>query len=175
MTTYVAFLHGVNLGRSRRVAMPRLAALARELGHDDVWTWASSGNLVLSTGRPAEVVGRELADALLAEHGTTVGVTVRSVARLAGLLTADPLPEGPGQVTISFLAGPAPEGAEARIGAVATAAEPYAVAGSEVWVRWGDGQARSVLAAGLARVVGVGLTTRTVGTVAAIVSRATAS
>ena len=175
MTTYAAFLHGVNLGRARRVAMPRLAALGRELGYDDVWTWAGSGNLVLTTTRPADVVARELADALRREHGTAVEVTVRSMARLAALLQENPLPEGPGQVTLSFLTGPAPAGAAARMAEVATAAEPYVVAGSEVWVRWGDGQARSVLAPGLARVLGVGATTRTLGTVSAIVSRATVS
>jgi uncharacterized protein (DUF1697 family) len=100
-------------------------------------------------------------------------VIVRTVAALAELLGRNPFPDDPpGQVTITFLAGPAPPGAAARLAGVATAAEPFVVADREVWVRFGDGQARSALAVGLARLLGVGATTRTLGTVTAIVSRA---
>jgi uncharacterized protein (DUF1697 family) len=60
MTTYVAFLRGVNLGPVRRVPMAVLAAVGRGLGYDDVWTWAGSGNLVLTTAREAEDVEREV-------------------------------------------------------------------------------------------------------------------
>ena len=45
------------------------------------------------------------------------------------------------------------------------------MAGREVWVRFGDGQARSRLAVGLSTALGVSATTRTLGTVSRIVAK----
>lgn len=172
MTTYVAFLRGVNLGPHRTVTMPRLAELGRALGYDDVWTWVNSGNLVLTTGGDAAEVEREVAGALEAEYGTQIDVTVRSADELEALLDRNPFPDGsPSQVTVAFLTGPAPEGLDDRIAAVATDAEPFVVAGREVWVRYGDGIARSRLATGFIRTAGVSATTRTLGTVSRIVAK----
>ena len=125
MTTYVAFLRGVNLGPHRTVSMPRLVELGRELGYDDVWTWVRSGNLVLTTSRPASTVEREVADALEREHGTRIDVTVRSVAELEALLAHQPFPDAsPSRVTVAFLTAAAPDGLEQRLAVAATGAEP---------------------------------------------------
>lgn len=172
MRTYVAFLRGVNLGPHRAVAMPRLVELGRGLGYQDVWTWANSGNLVLSTTNDAADVERELASALEQEYGTRVDVTVRSATGLAELLDRNPFPEGsPSRVTIAFLSGPPQAGAADRLAEVATDAEPFEVDGREVWVHYGNGLANSRLAAGFSRVVGVSSTTRTLGTVSRIVTK----
>ncbi len=172
MTTYVAFLRGVNLGPHRSVAMPRLVELAEGLGYEDVWTHLRTGNLVLTTAKAARTVERELATALEDEYGATTDVTVRTVEQLRALVEAHPLPDGPpAKVTVAFLLDDPPADVEERIAAVATEAEPYAVRGREVWVRYGDGQARSALAGRFARVVGVSATTRTLGTLTQLVAR----
>ncbi|MGI3779895.1 MAG: DUF1697 domain-containing protein [Janthinobacterium lividum] len=172
MTTYVAFLRGVNLGPHRNVAMPRLAELGRELGYEDVWTWVNSGNLVLTTTKSVAEVEREVADALEREHGTRIDVTVRSGDELAALLEQNPFADGsPSRVTVAFLTGPAPEGVTGRLAEVATANEPFLVAGREVWVHYADGLARSRLAVAFGTVVGVSATTRTLGTVTRIVTK----
>ena len=173
MTTYVAFLRGINLGPHRTVAMSRLVELGRELGYDDVWTWVRSGNLVLTTSRSAGTVEREVADALEREHGTRIDVTARSLAELEALLEHQPFPDAsPSRATVAFLAGPPPDGLEERLAAVATGAEPFVVAGREVWVLYGDGIADSRLATGFSKVVGTSATTRTLGTVTRIVAKA---
>jgi uncharacterized protein (DUF1697 family) len=167
----VAFLRGVNLGGQRSVSMPRLVEIAEGLGYEDVWTYLRTGNLVLTTGRAARTVERELAAALAEEHGTDVDVTVRTAAQLEEVLEGNPFPDGSAsRVTVAFLTADPPADVEARLAEVATAAEPYEVRGREVWVHYGDGQARSRLAAGFSRVVGVSATTRTIGTVARLVA-----
>lgn len=172
MTTYVAFLRGVNLGPHRSVSMPRLAELGRGLGYEDVWTWLNSGNLVLTSPKPAAEVEREVADALRREYGTGIDVTARTGAELAALVERNPFPDGsPSRVTVAFLVGPAPEGIAERLAEVATAAEPFVVAGREVWVHYGDGLAGSRLATGFIRIAGVSATTRTLGTVSRVVAR----
>lgn len=176
MPTYVAFLRGVNLGPQRKVSMPRLAELGRELGYADVWTWVNSGNLVLTTPKEATEVEREVEHALQREYGTQTDVAVRSAVELAALLARNPFPDGsPSRVTIVFLMGSAPEGLAQRLAGVATGSEPYEVADREVWVHYSDGQARSALAVGFSRIAGVSTTTRTVGTVTKIVARTAGS
>ena len=91
--------------------------------------------------------------------------------QLRAVVDANPFPDGSAsQVTVAFLCADPPADVEERLARVATDAEPYAVRGREVWVRYGDGQARSRLAAGFSRVVGVSATTRTLGTVAKLVA-----
>lgn len=172
MTAYVAFLRGVNLGPDRQVAMPRLAELGRGLGYDDVWTYANSGNLALTSAAAAHTVEREVARVLQEEYAARVDVTVRTAAQLRVILDANPFPDdSPSRVTVAFLMADPPPGVSERVGAAATAAEPFVLAGREIWVHWGDGQARSRLGAGFSRVVGVSTTIRTVGTLAKLVAR----
>ena len=172
VSTYVAFLRGVNLGARRAVSMPRLVELGEALGYEDVWTYLRTGNLALTTDRAAATVERELVAALRDVHGADVDVTVRTAEELREVLAANPFPDGSAsQVTVAFLVADPPAGVEERLAEVATEAEPYAVRGREVWVHYGDGQARSRLAASLSRVVGVSATTRTLGTVQKVVAR----
>lgn len=171
MTTYVAFLRGVNVGSSRSVSMPRLVELGEALGYEDVWTYLRTGNLGLTTNKAATTVEREVAGALAEEYRTTIDITVRTHAQLRAVLEANPFPDGsPSRVTVAFLAGYPPAGVEGRLAEVATDAEPYEVHGREVWVHYGDGIADSRLAAAFIRVVGVSATTRTVGTVGKLVA-----
>lgn len=172
MTTYVAFLRGVNLGGSRAVAMPRLVELGEGLGYADVWTYLRTGNLALTTDRAPATVERELERALQDEYGAHVDVTVRSAAQLKSVLDANPFPDGSAsRVTVAFLAADPPPGVEERLARAATEAEPYAVRGREIWVHYGDGQASSRLAAGFSRIVGVSATTRTAGTAGKLVAK----
>jgi uncharacterized protein (DUF1697 family) len=169
--TYVAFLRGVNLGPQRAVSMPRLVEIGEALGYEDVWTYLRTGNLVLTTGKAAATVERELEKALAEEHGTHVDVTVRTAARLEEVLADNPFPdESASRVTVAFLAGEPPDGVEERLAEAASTHEPFEVRGRELWVHYGDGQARSRLGANLSAVVGVSATTRTVGTVARLVA-----
>ena len=76
MAPCVALLRGINLGSQKRVKMPDLRALATELGFGDPRTYLQSGNLVVNTDRPPEVVARELADAIPGRFGFSAGVLI---------------------------------------------------------------------------------------------------
>lgn len=152
--------------------MPRLVELGRALGYGDVWTYVNSGNVVLTTDRAPQEVEREVARALEEEYGASVDVMVRSAAELRTVLGANPFPDGPpSQVTVAFLTDAPPTGVQERLARVATRAEPFRLGDREIWVQYGDGQARSKLGAGFSRAVGVSATTRTVGTVSKIVAK----
>ena len=172
MVTYVGFLRGINLGPTRKVDMAGVKAAAEGLGYTDVWTYLNTGNVVLSTDRDAATVERELAAALQEAYGASIDVAVRSAEELRTVLAGNPYPkESASKATVAFLTGrPHPDAAD-RVAAAATPAEPFTFAGREVWVCYGDGQAKSKLAAGFSRIVGVSSTVRTLGTVSKIVAK----
>jgi uncharacterized protein (DUF1697 family) len=81
VTTYVAFLRGINLGSTNKISMPELRSMAEELGYEGVSTYINSGNLVLRTPKKAATVEGELARAITARFGYRIDVAVRTLAQ----------------------------------------------------------------------------------------------
>ena len=166
-TTYVALLRGINVGTAKRVAMPALRELAAGLGYGDVRTHLNSGNLILTADAPPHEVRRALEQGIEQTFGLHADVVVRTAEQLAAVVQANPYPDGdPSRVTVAFLAAPAPAGVEERLAALAAPDEPFLVAGLEVYVHYGHGQADSKLAARIADVLGVSATVRNLRTTA---------
>lgn len=167
--THAAFLRAVNLGATNQVAMPRLRQLAVGLGYTDVATYINSGNLVFGAAGPAARLEREVAQAIQAEFGHRIEVCVRTGDQLDRLVAACPWPDAdPSQLTVAFLTGPAPAGAEQRLAEVAAPDEPFRFVGPDVYVWYGRGLGRSKLAAAFSALLGVSATTRTFRTVAKV-------
>lgn len=176
MARYVALLRGINVGTAKRVAMPALRQLASSLGYSEVGTHISSGNLLLTSDEDAPTVRSRLERAIEDTFGLHADVVVRTAEQLADALAANPFPDGdPSRVTIAFLAGPPAADAEDRLAALAAPDEPYLVAGLEVYVEYGHGQADSKLATKFASLLGVSATVRNLRTTAKLVELASAT
>ena len=172
---YVAFLRGINLGSTNKISMPELRALATDLGYTDVATYINSGNLIFSSGKKAAELEREISAAIKERFGTRTDVAVRTPAQLRNILAENPYPEGnPSQVTVAFLTKPAPPEAKEKVAAVATDAEPFTFAGSEIYVHYSNGMGRSKLAEKFSSVIGVSATVRNMRTVAKVLELAQA-
>jgi uncharacterized protein (DUF1697 family) len=166
MTRYAAFLRGINLGRTNKVAMPQLRAMAHRLGYENVKTYINSGNLVFTAEEAASAaaLAGPIRDGIQHDFGLTIDVAVRSEGQLRALLASNPFPQGdPSRVTVAFLVSDPPSDAEKRLAAAADA--PYMLAGTEVWVDYTQGQAGSRLAAQFSKVIGVSSTIRNLRTV----------
>lgn len=170
MTSYAAFLRAINLGPTNKVSMPRLRALAEELGYGEVRTYINSGNLLFTaTGTDLELT-EALERAITVEFGLRIDVAVRTTDRLRALLRQNPFPDGdPSQVTVAFLTGPPAAEAEQRVAALATTQESFVFSGSEVWVNYRQGLGTSKLALQFTKAVGVSATVRNLRTVAKVV------
>ena len=170
---YVAFLRGINLGSTNKVSMPELRAMATDLGYTDVATYINSGNLIFSSTKKAASLEKELSTAIKQPFGTDTDVAVRTPAQLKKILTDNPYPDGsPSQVTVAFLTKAAPAGAKQKVAAMATEAEPFTFAGSEVYVYYSNGQGKSKLAERFSSVIGVSSTVRNLNTVAKVLALA---
>jgi uncharacterized protein (DUF1697 family) len=118
MTTQVGFLRAVNVGR-RTVAMARLAEIVQGLGHDDVWTYINSGNVVFDGTGSRTGLESEIEVALEDAFGFEVTTFVRSAAELRKVLKVDPFTLADGDTYfVTFLkAAPSADVARALEGA----------------------------------------------------------
>lgn len=172
MPRYVALLRGINVGGRRKVAMADLRALATELGWKSVSSHLNSGNLLFTAdsepGELSTLLERGIAD----RFGFEVPVVIRDVDQLRSALNRNPFAAGdPKQVQFAFLASKPGEQARDRLAAVASAVEQWNLADDILFVDYGEGLARSKLAAGLDRVLGVIATSRNLRTVQALAER----
>ena len=111
-TRYVALLRGINLGKARQVAMPRLREVLTDRGHGAVRTHLRSGNVVLDSDLDEQDLVADLGAAIVGEFGFEVAVVVRTGAELAAVVAGDPFgteATDPARYLVTFLAeAPAP-------------------------------------------------------------------
>jgi uncharacterized protein (DUF1697 family) len=87
MTTYVALLRGINVGKAKRIAMKDLRDLLAELGYSNVATLLNSGNAVFSAlGTPAKHAA-EIAKAISTTLDIDVPVIVKSAQELTAIVS----------------------------------------------------------------------------------------
>lgn len=91
MTTYIALLRGVNVGKAKRVPMADFRALLAALGYSDVVTLLNSGNAVFraGSGTPRSHASA-IAAAIARKLKVKVPVIVKSAKELAAIVAANP-------------------------------------------------------------------------------------
>lgn len=171
---HIALLRGINVGGHRRVPMAELRALATGAGYGAVQTYLASGNLVLASDQPAEVVEQAL-ERLIAEHfGFAVDVVVRSAARWHGYLDANPFVEeserAPNLVMLCIGKQPASDDHVRALQARASENERVARHGEALWLYFGDGAGRSRMGVGPSTGIWTTRNVRTVRSLAEMVA-----
>jgi uncharacterized protein (DUF1697 family) len=149
----VALLRGINLGPSRRVAMPALRTLLTGAGFEDVQTYVQSGNVVLSTDLAPDELERETERLISAEFGFDVDVVARTRDELAEVVERNPLGDvatNPKRYQVSFLSAELDPERVAALAASAADSERFVALGRELYAWHPDGVARSKLWAKLA-------------------------
>jgi uncharacterized protein (DUF1697 family) len=100
MPTHVAFLRGINLGRNRRISGAGLRSRFAELGFEDVATFRTSGNVIVTARRePVAKMTSRIERALAQALGYEVAVFLRTASQIRAL--ADHRPFSPGAVAAS--------------------------------------------------------------------------
>jgi uncharacterized protein (DUF1697 family) len=175
VSTYVAFLRGINLGPTKKISMAQLRGLAEELGYAEVRTYINSGNLIFTSGKRPPTLEKEISAAIKSTIGHSVDVAVRTPAQLKKILAENPFPDGnPSQVTVAFLTQAAPPNAKEKVAAMAKDYEPFSFAGHEVYVHYSQGIGTSKLAERFSAIIGVSSTVRNIRTVQKVLELAQA-
>ena len=89
-TRYVVLLRGINLGKARQVAMPRLREVLTEGGHLEVRTHLRSGNVILDSPLGEKQLAADVRGVIEAEFGFDVPVVVRTGTEIAAVVAGDP-------------------------------------------------------------------------------------
>lgn len=143
MTSYVALLRGVNLGK-RQLRMEDLRRIAGELGYGSARTYIASGNLLFASGKSEKALKAELEAALEKHMGAEVAVMIRSAKEMASVVKANPFAEEPGnRVVAIFLDDAPPKDSAAQ--AKHLAEERIELGKRELYVHYPDGQGPSKL------------------------------
>ena len=124
MTTYIALLRGINVGKAKRIAMADLRALLEDLGYTDVATLLNSGNVVFRTGKGSrKKLAADISDAIATRLGIEVPVIVVSAKELALIVRENPFAsaDDPSRLLIAFVA-------DAGMLSATSAIEPHVVA-----------------------------------------------
>lgn len=94
MTTWVAFLRGVNLGR-RQMKMAELRDICAALGFGNIKTILASGNVRFdASGKPASI-RKKLEHGLKDHFDFEVGVILRTAAEIEAAIAANPFAGSP--------------------------------------------------------------------------------
>lgn len=148
MSTRVAFLRAVNLGR-RTVPMARLVEVCAGLGYRDPWTHANSGNAVFDAAGSRTAIESALARALEDVVGFEVTTFVRTPTELGRALALEPFPVVAGDTYFLTFLKRAPSAAVQRqLEAASNDFDTLVVAGRDVhWRMRGKSTATTVKAA----------------------------
>jgi uncharacterized protein (DUF1697 family) len=177
VTTFVALLRGINVGRNKRVAMAELRALLEGLGYTGVKTVLQSGNAVFDApARKPASVATAIERAITEELGLSVRVLVLTGREVQAVAAGNPLAHfvtNGSRMVVHFLSGePDPKLLRAHD---PLALDPdHARLGPKVVYQWcPDGILQAPeITAGLEKQFGLTVTTRnwnTVGKLAALV------
>lgn len=172
----IVLLRGINLGPSRRVAMPALRELLTGAGLQDVRTYVQSGNVVLTSDAPPRELERDCAKLISEGFGFEVPVVVRSRDELAEVVRRNPLAEivtEPKRYQVSFLAEELEAQTADKLQELVVEPERLVVIGREAYAWHPEGVARSKLWDQLAgKSLGVAATARNWTTVSTLLAMA---
>jgi uncharacterized protein (DUF1697 family) len=143
VTSYVALLRGVNLGR-RQLKMTELKRIAGELGLANARTFIASGNLLFASEMSEKALKAELEKVLKQHMGAPVGVMIRTAVEIAHAAAANPFGEQPGNRVVAIFLDEAPPG-DAADHAKNQADERIALGKREIYVHYPSGQGPSKL------------------------------
>jgi uncharacterized protein (DUF1697 family) len=164
ITPVILLLRGINVGGKNILPMAELQALLEDLGATQVTTYIQSGNVVMKHPE-REPVSLAAAVASKIEQQFDFEPRVLALTRetLDQAAAANPFPDGegdPSKLHLYFLTEePTAEGVAAAE-SLCAASESFAVRGRAAYLYAPDGIARSKLAAGMERALGVAGTGR---------------
>jgi len=143
VTTYVALLRGVNLGK-RNLKMDELRRIAVELGLDDAKTYIASGNLLFRSGKGEKALKTDFEAAIHERMGARVGVMIRTADELVDVVSANPFEKESPSFTVAIFLDEAPPAASPNA-AKNVDGERIALGKREIYVHYPRGQGQSRL------------------------------
>jgi uncharacterized protein (DUF1697 family) len=143
VTTWVALLRGINVGRNKRISMADLRAMMLSLGYTDVRTHLQSGNAIFAAAeRKPAVLEQELSAAIKRDAGMDVAVLIRKAADFGAVVDANPFVSrgvNTAELHATFLASDPPAAKLAAVDSAAYAPDEFAIGHRVIYLRLPNG------------------------------------
>jgi len=92
MSTYIALLRGINVGKAKRIPMAELRTLLTKLGYTHVATLLNSGNVVFHAAKGTPIdLALEITSTITENLKIEVPVIVKSINELTTIVSENPL------------------------------------------------------------------------------------
>lgn len=150
MTTFIAFLRGINVGGNKKINMADLRALFESLGFPHAQTLLQSGNVVFTADESdqSDLSGR-IEVGIQERFGFESKVIIRAGDELLGIIAAHPFNADqltePGKIAVVFLADAPDSAALDDLRAAHTGPETIHANGRELYIFYTEGMGRSKL------------------------------
>src|SRR4030095_6499248 len=90
MTTYVAFIRGINVGGNKLVKMEDLRKMFSALGFENVSSYKAAGNIIFDAPGSAKAVNKKIDDGMHKLMGKETRVLLRTMDELKEMVKSDP-------------------------------------------------------------------------------------
>src|SRR5216683_6759372 len=144
MTTFVALLRAVNVGRTGKLPMVELSAMCCDAGFARVQTYIASGNVVFASRDTKTTVKLELEKRLRAYAGKPIDVVLRTGSEVQAVLKANPFSGATPNLVQAFFLHERPP-SDVLDSAVGLNDEQIRVGKCEIYVYYANGMGRSKL------------------------------
>lgn len=169
MTTYIALLRGINVGKAKRIAMADLRALLEALGYTAVATLLNSGNVVFKAGKGTpKKLAADISAAIVAQLDIDVPVIVVSASDFARIAKDNPFAVSatdPSRLLIAFVLEASALPAISAITPLVVPPEQFHIGTHAAYLHCASGILESKAAEALLGKAGKAATTRNWGTV----------
>ena len=143
MTTRIALLRGINVGRNKRIAMADLRAMLESLGYDDVRTHLQSGNAIFEAGAGKDATLEiQISAGIKAAFGMEVAVMVRTAVEIAAVVDSNPFVArgvDTNELHATFVAAEPPAAKIDAVDRAACAPDEFAVGDRVIYLRLHNG------------------------------------
>jgi len=169
MTTCIALIRGINVGRAKRMAMADLAHMFDGMGLKGVRTILNSGNVVFQARRPdVKDLARSIEGQIVKRFGFSAAVVVITAGDLAIIIEENPLPSvatDPSRYLVAFVSDPVNLSGARPLLEESFAPEHFAIGTKAAYLWCPNGIINSRLGPAFARLTADSATTRNWATV----------
>lgn len=147
MTTYVALLRAINLGKRNKISMANLRTLFESLGAKDVTTYLQSGNVVFKSDAKRAELTPGIEQAIRGAVGLDITVLVRTQAEIQRTRSGNPFVDRAeaAHLHVTFLAAK-PDAARVRdLAGEESGADEFELVGHEIYLHCPNGYGRTKL------------------------------
>lgn len=169
MTTCIALVRGINVGRAKRMAMADLARMFESMGFKGVRTILNSGNVVFQAPHSdVKDVARAIEGQIVKRFGFSAAVVVITAGELAKIIDENPLQSvatDPSRYLVAFVSGPVSLSGARPLLKESFAPEQFAIGAKAAYLWCPNGIINSRLGLAFARLTADSATTRNWATV----------